>query len=181
MAAMTENNELMTRATIEAKRLAGAYANGSTDGDGYARLDPDYYADCRALPDVGGKGRAEAEILLAYLSDRAFTRSFDPFITYGDAAALVGKPGGARSLNHSGCLSILDDLCKERGWPLLSVLVVNSGTGLHSAPNWRGLHSPTELAGEVERVKHYFTSSAHLAERVAARKATEEAATVSDG
>ena len=141
----------------------GATYKGNTEA-GYEPLDPKFLAAARAAEADSPVGIKRATALIDVLADHVMNKQKP--MTYAEAGAIMGC--GARSVNQHSSLHELELMCERRGWPNLAVMVVNSGTGLHSAANWRGIHSKSDLRAEMQRCLDYFGGlDYHLARRAA--------------
>lgn len=129
---------------------------------GYEPLDPQFVADVWAAEAGSAIGIKRATALIDVLADHVMYKQKP--MSYAEAGGIAGC--AARSVNQYATLHELERMCQERKWPNLAVMVVNSGTGLHSAANWRGIHSQAELRAEMQRCLDYFGGlDYHLARR----------------
>jgi len=140
--------------------MSKKYEGNTTEG--YEPLDPQFVSDVWAKEAGSAIGIQRATALIDVLADHVMNKQKP--MSYAEAGGIMGC--SARSVNRHATLHELERMCQERGWPNLAVMVVNSGTGLHSAANWRGIHSEPELRAEMQRCLDCFGGiDYHLARR----------------
>lgn len=143
---------------------------GGNTSAGFEPLDPEFLATARAAEADSPIGIKRASALIDLLADHVMNKQKP--MTYAEAGAIMGC--GARSVNRYSSLHELELMCERRGWPNLAVMVVNSGTGLHSAANWRGIHTRADLLTEMQRCLDFFGGLDYHMARRASRQAAPQ-------